>query len=484
MKRSETVAMPIRRVPAPGLLLWAAILVLSTAGCATAPQASTAPPAPGDPDWPRFLGPLANGKSTEPGFSTDWPSTGPPVLWSKVVGRGYSAPSIAAGKLFLFDRKDDRARLFCLESETGAELWKAEYTTTYRGTIEEKGGPMASPVVDGERVYTFGAEGRLRCHRVADGELLWDVDTASHFGVVQNLYGAASTPWVEGELLIAIIGGSPPGSDSQTFESLRGNGSGIVAFDKLTGEVLYRLSDELASYASPVVATIAGRRWGFAFTRGGLVGFDPLEGRSKAFFPWKDPQSKGVNASTPVVVGDRVFLTEAYGPGAALLRVRHDRFEVIWKDPPGREKSLAAHWSTPVHHQGYLYGISGRASAEAELRSIELATGKVMWRHPGVNLATVLFAAGHLVVLTEHGRMMVVKANPYRFELIAEVDLGKADGGATGGEAAAEVAHSPRPLLRYPVWSAPVLVRGRLYVRGWSRLVCFDLRPRAVERSR
>ena len=128
-------------------------------------------------------------------------------------------------------------------------------------------------MVDGDRVYTLGVEGRLRAHSAADGELLWQVDTTAEFGVVQNFFGVGSTPRVEGDLLIAQIGGSPPGSPKIHSGEVKGNGSGLVAFDKGTGEVRYSVTDTLASYASPTLATIGGRRWGFAFTRGGLLGF-------------------------------------------------------------------------------------------------------------------------------------------------------------------------------------------------------------------
>ncbi len=459
-------------------LLFALLACLAaTGGCLH--QRPSARPAPdpsaagGGEDWPRFLGRRGDGKSLERGLLAEWPAAGPPVLWSKPVGRGYSQVAVAQGRLFVFERRGDQARLSCWQSETGAELWRAEYATDYKGLIEEKGGPMANPLVDGDRVYTFGAEGRLRCHRVEDGNLLWEVDTASRFGVVQNLYGAGSTPWVEGELLIAIIGGSPPGSPGIHSDRVEGNGSGIVAFDKRTGEVRYQVSNELASYASPLVAPVGGRRLGFAFTRGGLLLFEPRLGKVQSFFPWRDVAGKGVNAATPVVVDDTVFITEAYGPGGALLRVAPGGLELLWKDPPGRGRSLAAHWSTPLHHRGYLYGVSGRTAAEAELRAVELRTGRVAWREKIRSLATLLYFDEKLLVVTEYGRLMLVAAHPRRFELLAEADLGeeKKEAGAAEGEPPVA-----RALLKYPVWNAPVLAHGLLYVRGWGRLVCFDLR--------
>lgn len=329
-------------------------------------------------DWPAFLGPTADSKSAEKLDLATWRRpAGPPVAWWREVGEGYSAPAVAGGRLFHFDRHGDRARLTCLDAASGEELWRAEYPTAYEDYYGYSNGPRASPVVDGDRVYVFGVEGRLRCHRVSDGELLWEVDTTAEFGVVQNFFGVGASPVVEGDLLIVMVGGSPAGSPAIHSDKVRGNGSAIVAFDKLDGTVRYRFGDELASYATPRLATVGGRRRGFAFTRGGLLAFDPGAGRALDFFPWRARILESVNASTPVVVGDTVFISETYGPGSALLRLAAagdgegrggERLEVVWQDPPGRGKSLQTHWNTAVHHDGHLYASSGRNTGDAELR--------------------------------------------------------------------------------------------------------------------
>ena len=165
-------------------------------------------------------------------------------------------PSISRGRLFQFERQGDRARLLCLKSETGEFLWQFEYRTAYEDLYGYDNGPRCCPVVDDDRVYLFGPAGMLHALRVIDGKVLWKVDTRTAFGVVQNFFGVASTPVVEKDLLLVQVGGSPEGSDDVSFAHLKGNGSGIVAFDKRTGQVRYRVTDELASYASPVLATI------------------------------------------------------------------------------------------------------------------------------------------------------------------------------------------------------------------------------------
>lgn len=411
-------------------------------------------------DWPSFLGPTADGKSTETGIRTDW-SAGLPILWHREIGEGYSAPSVARGRLFMFDRHGGQARLTCLNAETGAELWRREYPTDYEDYYEYSNGPRASPVVDGDRVYTLGVEGRLRCHRAVDGELLWELDTTARFGVVKNFFGVGSTPAIEGELLIVQIGGSPPGSPRIHSGEVRPNGTAVVAFDKLTGEIRYEIGDDLASYAAVKLATIEGRRWGLVFARGGLLGFEPATGRLEFQYPWRAKILESVNASTPVVVKDRVLVTETYGPGSSLLRVRPGGYEVVWKDPPGRGQSLACHWNTPIHHDGVVYGSSGRNPGDSDLRAVELATGEVLWSEPRLQRASLLSVDGHFVVLSENGVLRLLRRDREKYDLVADLIP----------EAAGE------GLLTAPAWNAPVLAHGILYVRGKDRLVALELIP-------
>ena len=424
----------------------------------------------GGVDWPRFLGPAGNSKSPERGILTDWGPCGPPVVWDRPLGTGYGIGSVAGARFFQFDRYGDQARLTCLDSRTGELLWKFEYRTDYVDLLSYNNGPRSSPVVDGGLVYVFGAEGMLHCVRAEDGTPVWKVDTAERFGVVQNFFGVGSTPVVEGDLLIVMVGGSPPeGQDLGRFNLHRatGNGTGIVAFDKRTGKVKYTITDELASYSTPQLATIGARRWCFVFARGGLVGFDPASGEVDFHYPWRARLRDSVNASTPVVVGDEVFISEAYGPGSALLRVRPGGYELVWRDPPGRRKAMQTHWNTPIYHEGYLYGSSGRYSGQAELRCIEWNTGKVTWSKRGLRLASLLYVDGHFVCLSEDGTLRLIQAAPKEYVQVAEAVVRENPAG-------------PK-LIQRPAWAAPILSHGLLYVRGDDRLVCMRLIPAEKE---
>lgn len=428
-----------------------------------------------DTDWPSFLGSTGDSKSTETGILTKWPENGLKIVWQRPLGTSYGIGSVANGRYYQFDRTDETIHLDCLEAKTGKQLWQFKYSTEYEDLFGYEGGPRSSPVIDGNRIYLFGVEGMLHCLNSETGKLIWKSDTTKEFGVVQNFFGVGSTPVIEGDLLIALVGGSP--AESQTLAPgdlgrVSGNGSGIVAFDKYTGKIRYKISDELASYASPVLATIDKRRWCFVFARGGLIGFDPVLGKIDFHYPWRAKSLESVNASTPVVIGDEVFISETYGPGSSLLKAQPGKVTVVWNDDPRkREKAMLAHWNTPIYHDGYLYGCSGRHTENADLRCIEWKTGKVMWTVPRTTRVSLMYADQHFIWLGEFGDLLMFKANPKKFEPTAQ-HLYRATAGANIPQGV-----TPPQLLKYPCWAAPILSHGLLYVRGSDRLLCLELIP-------
>ena len=210
---------------------------------------------------------------------------------------------------------------------------------------------------------------------------------------------------------------------------------------------------------------MAGQAWGLAFMRGGLLAFDPATGREKFFFPWRATILESVNASTPVVWDNRVLISETYGPGSALLQLRPDGFDVLWSDAERRrDKALQSHWSTPIYHDGFLSGCSGRHTQNADLRCVDAATGKVMWSEPGTTRLSLAYLDGHFIALDEYGTLRVFRANSERYEQV--VQWQPLDAGVEG---------TPRPLINYPAWAAPVVCHGLLCVRGKDRLLCYVL---------
>ena len=412
-------------------------------------------------DWPSFLGPAGNSVSPEKGLQSPWPKAGPKILWQRSLGIGYAMPTISHGKLFHVERVVDTVRVVCMTADEGKELWTFEYPTTYRDRYGYNGGPRCCPIVDGDLAFVHGVEGMLHCLNADDGKVVWKLDTKKEFGFAQNFFGVGSTPVVEKDLLIVQIGGQPADASTNDFRNPKSTGTGVVAFEKTTGKIRYKLGDELASYSSPTLATIDGRRWCFVFARGGLLAFDPATGKEDFHYPWRADILESVNASDPVVVGDRVFISETYGPGSSLLRVKSGGYDVLWSDAlkTARTKSMQCHWMTPIESDGYLYGSSGRHDSNAELRCIELATGKVQWSVPSLTRSSLLMVDGHFICLSEDGTLRLLRVNPKKCDVVSEVEL---------------LDRQEMPLLRSPCWAAPILANGRLYVRGDGRLLCLE----------
>ena len=413
-------------------------------------------------DWPSFLGPDRDGKSAEKDIAWGWSTQAPQLVWSQRIGEGYAMGSVAAGRYFHFDRDQGQGRLRVFHAETGKLLWQFQYPTDYTDMYGFDGGPRASPVVDRDRVYLLGAEGWLHCLQAADGQKIWDVNTTEEFGVVQNFFGVGSTPLIYKDLLITMVGGSPPASSklpAGRLAEVQPNGTGIVAFDKFTGAVRYQTINDLASYASPVVVNLQGRSTGLAFLRSGLFAFDPDSGQAGFEFPWRAKKLESVNASTPVLEESQVLITESYGPGAAFLQVQDGQPKPVWQDQGERDRRLACHWNTPILVDGYAYASTGEKQSTALLRCLRLRDGKVMWEEPGLSRSSLTYVDGQLICLTETGRLFHFRPNPESFEIEGEAEI------------------SGLRLL-FPCWAAPIVSHGYLYVRGKSQVVCLDIRSR------
>lgn len=417
-------------------------------------------PRPNAQDWPRFLGADINSTSVEKGILKDWSNGKLKLLWQTELGEGYSMCSVADRSVYQFDKKDGDARLRCLDFDSGDLKWTFKYESNYSDLYGYDAGPRSSPLIDDGRIYLFGVEGMLICVDRDTHQAIWKVDTAKTFGVVQNFFGVASSPVVHEDKLIVMIGGSPPESAKVPpgqLDKVTANGSAVVAFDKFTGDVIYKTGNDLASYASLTWMKNGTAPTLLAWARGSLLGIDPNNGKIEFSFPYRSKKLESVNAMTPISFGDRIFLSECYENGSILLSAQGDKIKTIWKDQGKRVKALQSHWCTPVVADGHLYACSGRNFGSAELRCVEISTGKVKWEQPGFGRCSVLLIDKHLIVLGERGRLALVKATPEKFTLVTE-----------------RLADEELKLVPN-CWSAPVVAGGRLFVRGGRRLACFKL---------
>lgn len=423
-------------------------------------------------DWPAFLGPRGDGTSAEKGVDPQLWKPHPPIKWTMKLGVSYGGPTIAKGRLLQFDRFGDDERLTCFNAETAEELWRVESKMEYEDMLGYNNGPRCSPIVDGDYVYTFGVSGLLTCWQLEDGKKIWQRDTQKEYGVVQNFFGVASAPYVYKDLLLVMIGGSPRSSQllnaREELDLVKPNGSAVVAFNKLTGKEVYRVGNDLSSYASMTVREINGKATGLAFLRSGLMAWEPESGQEIFKFPWRASLRDSVNAALPITRGNQILISEAYEIGSALLSVTGGKTKTIWQDSGTslRKHAFRAHWSTPVWVGDYLYGCSGRNQPDADFRCIRMSDGKVQWAERRHERSSVLLVDGYLIVLGEYGRLELVKLNPEKLDVVANVNLNQLDDPSDN-----------RALLEYPCWAAPVLSHGLLYLRGNDRLICLDLIP-------
>ena len=228
-----------------------------------------------------------------------------------------------------------------------------------------------------------------------------------------------------------------------------------MAFDTRSGKVLWKATDDEASYSSPVAGTIAGRRCAFFLTRAGLVAAQPVDGRVLFHFPFRPPMRNSVSAATPLLIEDMVFLSASYGTGAALLQLKENVPRKLWAS----DEALSNHYATSVYHAGFLYGIHGRTDPgfepPASLRCVELKTGKLIWEQTPFGAATLTLAGDELLILTERGECIRAPASPAAFKPNARAQI-----------------------LPNQVRAYPALADGLFYARSKDKLVCVDMRKR------
>ena len=355
--------------------------------------------------------------------------------------------------------------------ESGARRWEFRYPTDFDDRYGYNNGPRSSPVIDGDRVFTVGAQGQLHCLEPRTGRLIWKRHLASDYKVPQDFFGTASTPLVEEKLLIVNVGA--PG------------GPCVVGLDKTTGREAWRAGKEWGpSYASPVPAIVHGKRRVFVFAggestppTGGLLSIDPANGHVDFAVPWRSRSYESVNASCPVIFDNKVFISASYRTGGALVEIRPDfTHRVAWTT-----QEFGLHFNTPIYRNGYLYGFDGRNEPDASLACVDASTGKIVWRvtpewtetitlrgeprqqPAGTYRGSLLAVDGHFLCLGELGHLVWMDLTPKGYK---EISRG-------------------RLFAARESWALPVLSRGLLYVvqntrdiltGTGPRLMCYDLR--------
>ncbi len=374
-------------------------------------------------DWPEWRGAGRQGAWNETGILDQFPDGGLKVRWRTPIRAGYAGPAVAGGRVFVVDAQRSLEsmavveRAVALDEETGAVLWTHEWSTDYTGLIFTWAvGPRATPTVDGDRVYVLGAAGVLHCLDVETGGVIWRRDYKDDYDAELPAWGMAGAPLVDGNLLIALVGGSL--------------GAKLVAFDKHTGEEVWRAlaSDSEPGYSAPIVIEAGGVRQLILWHPEAVAALNPATGEVY----WEQPVQAdyAMSVATPVLSGRRLFVSSFYN-GALMLGLDLDRpaSTVLWKSSSDSElmtEALHAVINTPVIDGDYIYGIC----SYGQLRALDARTGERLWESQAVTQERARWASAFIVrngdryfINNDRGELIIARFSPEGYEEIDRTDL-------------------------------------------------------------
>lgn len=377
-------------------------------------------------DWPQWRGPDRNGVSAEKGWSADWSAEGPKRLWKGKIGVGYSSVAVSNGRLYTMGNIDETDHVFCLDANTGKELWKHSYPCSSRDPNDYHG-TRCTPAVEGSRVFSVSREGHFFCLDANSGKPLWSKNYRTDYGASPPKWGFSASPLVEGDLVIVEVGTK---------------GASVVAFNKATGEEVWKAGSGRPGYSSPVAFTHEGKRAVAVLTASALAGRSLADGKELWRFPWKT--SYDVNAATPVIEGDKAFVSGGYNHGCALVQFSASPPKVLWEN-----KNMRNHVNSCVLWQGHLYGFD-----ESELRCLDLQTGDVKWTDRSHGKGSLIVADGKLIIYSDRGKLSTAEASSAGYKELASAQV-------LGGRS---------------TWAVPVLANGKIYCRSLENLVCLEVK--------
>ncbi|MDQ6630683.1 MAG: PQQ-like beta-propeller repeat protein [Verrucomicrobiota bacterium] len=379
-------------------------------------------------DWPQWRGPNRDGISQEKDWLVQWPSEGPKQLWKAAVGIGYSSMSVSQGKLYTMGNIGETDHIFCLDANSGKEIWNHSYPCSSK---DPNGfpGTRCTPTVDGKFVYTVSRQGNLFCLEAGTGKVVWFKDYQKDYDAKVPRWGFSTSPLVEKNLLIVETGA---------------RGAAVIAFDKSSGKEVWKTGDDPAGYSSPVSFSQNGERCVAILNASGIVGFRIKDGKELWRHPWKTMYD--VNAATPIIEGDKVFISSGYNTGCALIQFSATPPKVLWQN-----KNMRNHVNSSVLWKGHLYGFD-----EKDLQCLDFSTGASKWSEKGFGKGSLMIADGKLIIYSDTGKLAVAEASPSGYREIASAQI-------LGGK---------------NTWIVPVLANGKIYCRSLEQLVCLDVRKK------
>lgn len=384
-------------------------------------------------DWPQWRGPKRDGISAERGLLKAWPNGGPPLAWRAAgAGTGYSSFSTANGKLYTLGARGGTEYVMAYDVATGKKLWEVSHGSRFGN---DKGdGPRATPTVDGDRLYAFGASGDLAAMDGATGKVFWKVNVLSQYGGSNIQWGLSESPLVLSDRILINAGG---------------RGASLVALKKTDGSLIWKSQSDQAGYSSAVLHEAGGVRQAIFFTGERALGVDVATG--KLLWSYNQVSNQTANIATPVVRGNQVFLSSAYGTGAALLELTPSAGGMSAKQVYFT-REMRNHHASSVLIGDYLYGFS-----DAILTAMKFSDGVVAWKDRSVGKGSIIFADDRLYLFSEDGVAGLAEAVPtgYREHGRFQIQSGNA-----------------------PTWSHPIVSNGKLFIRDQDNIYAYDVRAK------
>ena len=384
-------------------------------------------------DWPQWRGKNRDGIATETGLLKTWPAAGPPLAWKTAgAGEGYSSFSAAHGRLYTMGARGGTEYVMAFDAATGKKLWERE--SGRRFSNDQGDGPRATPVVDGTQLYSLGASGDLTSIDSATGKVAWTVNVLQKFGASNIRWGLSESPLVLQDRILVNPGG---------------RGASIVAVKKTDGSEIWRSGNDAAGYSSAVATTIGGIPMAVFFTDAKAVGVDTRDGRQ--LWSYARAANQTANIATPIVRGNKVFISSDYGTGAALLELTPSGNTMNAKEVYFTNE-MRNHHASSILVGDHLYGFSS-----AILTAMRFDTGTVAWKNRSVGKGSMVFADERLYLFSERGTVAIAEANPEAYKEHGRFQL-------TVGSS--------------PTWSHPVVANGKLFLRDQDTIYAYDVRAK------